>query len=117
MCAVFDCVVFGHSAIVVCRLQVAVVLWLFLLFRVLSSTAENFFSPILTQLSQEMGLPPRFAGGMPHSLQQHLTIEGHQMAVPPCALWALHARLAGRASALSSACRVAVKAELCSAFA
>ena len=43
--------------------QVAVVLWLLLLFRVLSSTAENFFSPILTQLSQEMGLPPRFAGG------------------------------------------------------
>lgn len=40
------------------------VLWLFLLFRVLSSTAENFFSPILTQLSQEMGLPPRFAGGV-----------------------------------------------------
>ena len=46
-----------------CCLQVAVVLWLFLLFRVLGSTAENFFSPILTQLSQEMGLPPRFAGG------------------------------------------------------
>lgn len=41
------------------------VLWLLLLFRVLSSTAENFFSPILTQLSQEMGLPPRFAGGVP----------------------------------------------------
>ncbi len=39
------------------------ILWLVLLFRVLSSTAENFFSPILTQLSQEMGLPPRFAGG------------------------------------------------------
>ena len=39
-------------------------LWLLLLFRVLSSTAENFFSPILTQLSQEMGLPPRFAGGV-----------------------------------------------------
>ncbi|KAL0033740.1 hypothetical protein WJX77_003247 [Trebouxia sp. C0004] len=25
-------------------------------------TAENFFSPILTQLSQELGLPPRLAG-------------------------------------------------------
>ncbi len=43
--------------------QVACFLWLIILFRVLGSTAENFFSPILTQLSQEMGLPPRFAGG------------------------------------------------------
>lgn len=40
-------------------------LWLLLLFRTLGSTAENFFSPILTQISQEMGLPPRFAGGAP----------------------------------------------------
>lgn len=46
-----------------CCVQVACILWLLLLFRVLGSTAENFFSPILTQLSQEMGLPPRFAGG------------------------------------------------------
>ena len=38
-------------------------LLLLLLFRILSSTAEDFFSPILTQLSQELGLPPRFAGG------------------------------------------------------
>lgn len=37
---------------------------LVLLFRVLSSTAEDFFSPILTQLSQELGLPPRFAAGV-----------------------------------------------------
>ncbi|DBA91713.1 TPA: hypothetical protein ACH3X1_003309 [Trebouxia sp. C0004] len=35
---------------------------LLLLFRILGSTAENFFSPILTQLSQELGLPPRLAG-------------------------------------------------------
>ncbi|KAK9829860.1 hypothetical protein WJX72_008316 [[Myrmecia] bisecta] len=37
-------------------------LLLVLLFRVLGSTAEDYFSPILSQLSQEMGLPPRFAG-------------------------------------------------------
>ena len=43
--------------------QVAAALLLLLLFRVLGSTAEDFFSPILTQLSQELGLPPRFAGG------------------------------------------------------
>ena len=36
---------------------------LLLVFRVLGSTAEDFFSPILTQISQDMGLPPRFAGG------------------------------------------------------
>jgi len=45
-------------------LQVACVFLLLLLFRVLGSTAENFFNPILTQLSQELGLPPRLAGGM-----------------------------------------------------
>ena len=38
-------------------------LWLLLLFRVLASTADSFFSPILGQLSQEIGLPPRLAGG------------------------------------------------------
>ena len=38
-------------------------LWLLLLFRVLGSTADTFFSPILGQLSQELGLPPRLAGG------------------------------------------------------
>ena len=43
--------------------QVACVLWLLLLFRVLGSTAEDFFSPILTQLAQDLSLPPRLAGG------------------------------------------------------
>lgn len=38
-------------------------LWLLLLFRVLGSTAEDFFSPILTQLAQDLSLPPRLAGG------------------------------------------------------
>ena len=43
--------------------QAGAALLLVLLFRMLSSTAEDFFSPLLTQLSQELGLPPRFAGG------------------------------------------------------
>ena len=113
MCEMSHGVVIGNSAPVVCNVQVAVVLWLFLLFRVLSSTAENFFSPILTQLSQEMGLPPRFAGGMPRLVQQQLIVQGQQKAIPPCAFWTLHGHLAGRASALSGACRVAMKAWLC----
>mmetsp|Transcript_18778 Transcript_18778/g.52303 ORF Transcript_18778/g.52303 Transcript_18778/m.52303 type:complete len:797 (+) Transcript_18778:155-2545(+) len=43
-------------------LILASVLWLYILFQVLGATADNFFSPILTQLSQDLGLPPRFAG-------------------------------------------------------
>ena len=52
-------------------LQAVCVLWLGLLFRALGSTAEGFFSPILTQLSQEMGLPPRLAGGEPPCSSLH----------------------------------------------
>lgn len=52
------------GAVVAGLLLVPCVFLLLLLFRVLGSTAENFFSPILTQLSQELGLPPRLAGGM-----------------------------------------------------
>mmetsp|Transcript_10638 Transcript_10638/g.25223 ORF Transcript_10638/g.25223 Transcript_10638/m.25223 type:complete len:798 (+) Transcript_10638:335-2728(+) len=40
----------------------ASVAWLYILFQLLGATADNFFSPILTQLSQDLGLPPRFAG-------------------------------------------------------
>lgn len=36
--------------------------WLVLLFRMLGSTAEDFFSPSLEMFSVKMGLPPRFAG-------------------------------------------------------
>eukprot|EP00884_Botryococcus_braunii_P009487 jgi/Botrbrau1/1853/Bobra.146_1s0044.1 len=43
-------------------LQVGCIMLLLLLFALLGSTAEDFFSPILTQISQELGLPPRFAG-------------------------------------------------------
>ena len=37
-------------------------IWLVLLFRMLGSTAEDFFSPSLEMFSVKMGLPPRFAG-------------------------------------------------------
>ncbi|DBA91716.1 TPA: hypothetical protein ACH3X1_003312 [Trebouxia sp. C0004] len=60
----YYCHVKPAGYLVTCLLQVACVFILLLLFRVLGSTAENFFSPILTQLSQELGLPPRLAGGM-----------------------------------------------------
>ena len=36
--------------------------WLVTLFRMLGSTAEDFFSPSLEMFSFKMGLPPRFAG-------------------------------------------------------
>uniref|UniRef100_A0A7S4R3X5 Sodium/calcium exchanger membrane region domain-containing protein n=1 Tax=Ditylum brightwellii TaxID=49249 RepID=A0A7S4R3X5_9STRA len=36
--------------------------WLVTLFRMLGSTAEDFFSPSLEMFSLKMGLPPRFAG-------------------------------------------------------
>lgn len=37
-------------------------LWLVLLFRMLGSTAEDYFSPSLEMFSNKLGLPPRFAG-------------------------------------------------------
>ena len=39
-----------------------VLIWLVTLFRVLGSTAEDYFSPALEMLSWKFGLPPRFAG-------------------------------------------------------
>ncbi|KAJ8599873.1 hypothetical protein CTAYLR_010367 [Chrysophaeum taylorii] len=36
--------------------------WLVLLFSLLGSTADEYFSPALEQLSSDFGLPPRFAG-------------------------------------------------------
>eukprot|EP00535_Pseudo-nitzschia_heimii_P007970 CAMPEP_0197177934 /NCGR_PEP_ID=MMETSP1423-20130617/3359_1 /TAXON_ID=476441 /ORGANISM="Pseudo-nitzschia heimii, Strain UNC1101" /LENGTH=647 /DNA_ID=CAMNT_0042627559 /DNA_START=155 /DNA_END=2095 /DNA_ORIENTATION=- len=37
-------------------------LWLAILFRLLGTTAEDFFSPSLEMFSHKLGLPPRFAG-------------------------------------------------------
>ena len=37
-------------------------LWLVLLFQILGSTAEDFFSPSLEMFSRKLGLPARFAG-------------------------------------------------------
>mmetsp|Transcript_14529 Transcript_14529/g.21427 ORF Transcript_14529/g.21427 Transcript_14529/m.21427 type:complete len:710 (-) Transcript_14529:57-2186(-) len=37
-------------------------IWLILLFRMLGSTAEDYFSPSLEMFSTKLGLPPRFAG-------------------------------------------------------
>jgi len=39
-----------------------VAMWMILLFRLLGSTAEDFFSPSLEMFSVKLGLPPRFAG-------------------------------------------------------
>jgi hypothetical protein len=39
-----------------------VLVWLVVLFRMVGSTAEDFFSPSLETMSLTLGLPPRFAG-------------------------------------------------------
>jgi solute carrier family 24 (sodium/potassium/calcium exchanger), member 6 len=39
-----------------------ILLWMVLLFRMLGSTAEDYFSPALEMFSVKLGLPPRFAG-------------------------------------------------------
>jgi solute carrier family 24 (sodium/potassium/calcium exchanger), member 6 len=38
------------------------ILWMVMLFRMLGSTAEDYFSPPLEMFSVKLGLPPRFAG-------------------------------------------------------
>jgi solute carrier family 24 (sodium/potassium/calcium exchanger), member 6 len=43
-------------------LSPVMLLWLLLLFRMLGSTAEDYFSPSLEMFSTKLGLPPRFAG-------------------------------------------------------
>lgn len=43
-------------------LSPVILLWMVLLFRMLASTAEDFFSPSLEMFSAKLGLPPRFAG-------------------------------------------------------
>lgn len=44
------------------RNQTACVLLLLTLFRVMALAADEFFSVILSQISQDLGLPPRLAG-------------------------------------------------------
>ena len=39
-----------------------IIIWMVTLFRLLGSTAEDFFSPSLEMFSLKLGLPPRFAG-------------------------------------------------------
>ena len=46
----------------VAALSPLLLVWLVALFRMLGSTAEDFFSPSLEMFSLKMGLPPRFAG-------------------------------------------------------
>lgn len=43
-------------------LSPVLLLWMIMLFRMLGSTAEDYFSPSLEMFSVKLGLPPRFAG-------------------------------------------------------
>jgi len=43
-------------------LSPVIIVWMVTLFRLLGSTAEDFFSPSLEMFSLKLGLPPRFAG-------------------------------------------------------
>jgi len=50
------------SATLLTLLSPVMLLWLVVLFRMLGSTAEDYFSPALEMFSVQLGLPPRFAG-------------------------------------------------------
>jgi len=50
------------TTLLVTLLFVPLLLYLILLFRLLATTADNYFSPALETFSFELGLPPRFAG-------------------------------------------------------
>ena len=43
-------------------ISLGIILWMVLLFRLLSSTAEDYFSPSLEMCTVQLKLPPRFAG-------------------------------------------------------
>jgi len=51
-----------NSVMYTLLLSPIIIVGLITLFRMLGSTAEDFFSPALEMLSVKMGLPPRFAG-------------------------------------------------------
>ena len=57
--AAYYCAKSGLSRGLLCVVYVG---WLGLLFVLLGSTADEYFSPALEQLSADAGLPPRFAG-------------------------------------------------------
>jgi hypothetical protein len=58
------CIAHGHgNTRNTTSVQVLCIFAMALLFRVLSTTAEDYFSPILTQMSKDFYLPPRLAGG------------------------------------------------------
>ncbi len=50
------------TTLLVILLFAPLLLYLLLLFRLLATTADNYFSPALETFSFELGLPPRFAG-------------------------------------------------------
>ena len=50
------------TTLLVTLLFAPLLLYLILLFRLLATTADNYFSPALETFSFELGLPPRFAG-------------------------------------------------------
>lgn len=52
----------SHSKVWLGLLSPIMMVWLILLFRMLGSTAEDYFSPSLEMFSTQLGLPPRFAG-------------------------------------------------------
>lgn len=59
--SVFCSTRFARQTLVL-ALSPVMLLWMILLFRLLGSTAEDYFSPALEMLSVKLGLPPRFAG-------------------------------------------------------
>jgi solute carrier family 24 (sodium/potassium/calcium exchanger), member 6 len=52
----------SHPTVWTAVLAPVMLIWLVVLFRMLGSTAEDFFSPSLEMFSTQLGLPPRFAG-------------------------------------------------------
>lgn len=53
---------YATKVLVLMAVMVLLLVWMVVLFRMICSTAEDFFSPSLEMFSVQMGLPPRFAG-------------------------------------------------------
>jgi len=56
--------IFRSSFFIYFILPPLILCYLYLLFRLLATTADSYFSPALETFSFEMGLPPRFAGAV-----------------------------------------------------